>query len=164
MPDAIGPGGMRELTPLRATALYICFFSLRRKFRLHLRGAVGEVPGALCRKHQGMAQVIVLTTFMGGLALGSEVLGRKADRVRSPLRMFAFLQFGIGVYALVFDRIFGFWAGGPSSSQRASAASRPADSSPAKSYRLRADDPSSHLPDGRNAAGAGAAHDPHDER
>ena len=110
MPDAIGPGGMRELTPLRATALYICFF---------LSGVAGLIYEVLWAKYlalyvgsTGMAQVIVLATFMGGLALGSEVLGRKADRVRSPLRMFAFLQFGIGVYALVFDRIFDFgrWA------------------------------------------------------
>jgi len=42
----------------------------------------------------------VLTSFMGGLALGSWLGGRAADRVRAPLRVFAFLELGIAVSAL----------------------------------------------------------------
>jgi spermidine synthase len=44
----------------------------------------------------------VLAAFMGGLALGSALLGRLADRVRSPLRLFAVLEAGVGLYALVY--------------------------------------------------------------
>jgi spermidine synthase len=42
----------------------------------------------------------VLTSFMAGLALGSWLGGRTADRVRSPLRAFAVLELGIAVSAL----------------------------------------------------------------
>ncbi|HEX5045418.1 MAG TPA: fused MFS/spermidine synthase [Candidatus Polarisedimenticolaceae bacterium] len=43
----------------------------------------------------------VLVSFMGGMALGAALLGGVADRVRRPLRMFALLEGGIGVYALL---------------------------------------------------------------
>ena len=34
----------------------------------------------------------VLAAFMGGAALGSYLLGKRADAVKSPLRIFALLQ------------------------------------------------------------------------
>lgn len=43
----------------------------------------------------------VLTSFMGGLALGSWLGGRVADRVRSPLRAFGAVEVGIGLSALL---------------------------------------------------------------
>ena len=43
----------------------------------------------------------VLTAFMGGLALGSYYLGRLADRESRPLRLYALLEVGIGVFALI---------------------------------------------------------------
>src|SRR5688500_9347309 len=42
----------------------------------------------------------VLTSFMGGLALGSWLGGRSAARLRHPLRAFASLELGIAVSAL----------------------------------------------------------------
>jgi spermidine synthase len=42
----------------------------------------------------------VLTSFMGGLALGSWLGGRAAERVRRPLIAFAFVEIGIGLSAL----------------------------------------------------------------
>src|SRR5687768_12737319 len=44
----------------------------------------------------------VLASFMAGLAIGSAVLGRWADRVRSPLRLFAGLELAIGAYAVAY--------------------------------------------------------------
>ena len=44
----------------------------------------------------------VLAAFMAGLALGSALFGRLADRVRSPLLLFALLEAGVGLYAFVF--------------------------------------------------------------
>jgi len=44
----------------------------------------------------------VLAAFMGGLALGSAWLGRVADRVRSPLRLYAILELGVGIYAVLY--------------------------------------------------------------
>ena len=42
---------------------------------------------------------------MGGLALGSALLGRWADRARSPLRLFALLEAGVGLYAFAFPAL-----------------------------------------------------------
>jgi spermidine synthase len=42
----------------------------------------------------------VLVSFMGGMALGAGLIGKRADAARRPLRMFALLEAGIGLYAL----------------------------------------------------------------
>ncbi len=47
----------------------------------------------------------VLTGFMLGLALGSWLLGRIADKSSHPLKLYAFLELGIGAYALLFPTI-----------------------------------------------------------
>ncbi|MEJ2604745.1 MAG: fused MFS/spermidine synthase, partial [Gammaproteobacteria bacterium] len=43
----------------------------------------------------------VLAAFMAGMALGSWSIGRVADRVPDRLRLYAWLEFGIGIAALV---------------------------------------------------------------
>ncbi len=49
----------------------------------------------------------ILSTFMGGLALGSFLAGRVADRSRyRPLRLYGLLETGIGLYALVVPILF----------------------------------------------------------
>lgn len=45
---------------------------------------------------------VVLATFMAGLAMGSLWLGRWADRAASPLKLYAYLEFGISIYALLY--------------------------------------------------------------
>ncbi len=45
---------------------------------------------------------IVLAAFMAGLALGSYWCGRVADRRGNGLRIYALLELGIGVFALIF--------------------------------------------------------------
>ena len=50
------------------------------------------------------AQTIVLATFMGGLAIGSAWWGRKVDSTQQPLRLYAYLELGIGVYCLVYPK------------------------------------------------------------
>jgi spermidine synthase len=47
----------------------------------------------------------VLTVFMLGLAVGSWLFGRIADRSSRHLKLFALLEVGIGVYALAFPTI-----------------------------------------------------------
>ena len=61
---------------------------------------------ALFLGHTSYAVVAVLVAFMGGLALGNVWLGARADRVRRPLALYAWLEIGIGVYALVFPLYF----------------------------------------------------------
>ncbi len=48
-----------------------------------------------------IAVTTVLAAFMAGLALGSYVGGRFIDRRRDPLRIFGFLQLGIGLFAIL---------------------------------------------------------------
>jgi MFS family permease len=47
------------------------------------------------------SHAIVLATFMGGLAIGSRWLGKKADQVKSPLKFYAWLELAIGIYAIL---------------------------------------------------------------
>jgi spermidine synthase len=49
-----------------------------------------------------LAVTTVLAVFMGGLALGSRLLGERADAARRPLRLYGALEIGIGLFALVF--------------------------------------------------------------
>ena len=57
----------------------------------------------------------VLTAFMLGLALGGWLFGKLADRIRRPLRFYAFLELAVGVYAFTFPALlrlvdpFYFW-------------------------------------------------------
>jgi spermidine synthase len=50
------------------------------------------------------AQTIVLATFMGGLAIGSAWWGRKVDRSPRPLRLYAWMELGIGMYCLLYPK------------------------------------------------------------
>ncbi len=47
----------------------------------------------------------VLTAFMLGLALGGWLFGKLADRIRQPLRFYAFLELAAGVYAFTFPTL-----------------------------------------------------------
>ena len=53
------------------------------------------------------ASATVLTAFMGGLALGSHLFGRYAERLKNPLKCFAWLEWGIAAYALAMPLMFG---------------------------------------------------------
>ncbi len=93
-----------RVNSLRMPVLLVCFF---------VSGVAGLIYEVLWEKYlalyvgsTGLAQIIVLATFMGGLALGSHFLGRFADHARNSIRFYAILEFGIGIYALLFDRIF----------------------------------------------------------
>ncbi len=52
-----------------------------------------------------LATATIIAAFMGGLALGSFWFGRLADRYSRPLRLYAFLEIGIGVFAVLFPFI-----------------------------------------------------------
>lgn len=63
---------------------------------------------ALFTGHTSYAVVATLMAFMGGLALGNELLGKVADRLKNPLAFYGWLEIGIGLYALFFSQIFEF--------------------------------------------------------
>ncbi len=78
--------------------LAACFF---------VSGAAGLVYEVLWSRRLGLlfgvdaeAVGLVLAVFMTGLGLGSRALGGLADRVRSPLRLYAALEAGVGAFAL----------------------------------------------------------------
>lgn len=48
------------------------------------------------------AQTIVLATFMGGLAIGASLWGRRADRSKSPVKLYGGLELFIGLYCILF--------------------------------------------------------------
>ncbi len=70
---------------------------------------------------------LVIAAFMAGLALGSALFGSRADRWGGPLRVYAILEAGIGVSALVIPFVLNAFAGAaadPSSTLGALAGTR----------------------------------------
>lgn len=55
--------------------------------------------------HTTYATAMVLASFMAGLALGSWLFGRIADRAGSVMSLYAYLEFAIGVYGIFFYRL-----------------------------------------------------------
>ena len=49
-----------------------------------------------------LAVTAVLSIFMGGLAIGGYVVGRRVDRIKAPLRFYGLLELGIALSALLF--------------------------------------------------------------
>src|SRR5262245_6430713 len=47
----------------------------------------------------------VLAVFMGGLGVGAWIFGRRADRSASPLKLYAYLELGVALYALLLPRL-----------------------------------------------------------
>jgi predicted membrane-bound spermidine synthase len=52
------------------------------------------------------AQTVVLAVFMGGLALGNRLAGKRADSFEHPIRIYGILEIGIGVYGCLFPQFF----------------------------------------------------------
>lgn len=51
------------------------------------------------------SHMIVLATYMGGLALGAFYFGNYSDKVSNPFRLYGFLEIGIGVYCIAYPFI-----------------------------------------------------------
>ena len=78
-----------------------------------LSGATGLIYEVLWARMLGLvfgattlAVSTVLAAFMGGLALGSAVAGRLADRITRPLRVYGLIEIGVAVYALLVPFLF----------------------------------------------------------
>jgi spermidine synthase len=56
-----------------------------------------------------LAVTTVLAVFMGGLALGSNAIGKKVSNYRKLLRLYGFLELGIAVSALAFVALLRFY-------------------------------------------------------
>lgn len=51
------------------------------------------------------AQMTVLATFLGGLALGNFLFGRNADAVKNPVRVYSLLELTIGLYCFSYPAL-----------------------------------------------------------
>lgn len=76
-------------------------------------GATALVYEVLWSKYLSMmlgstvqAQTVVLAVFMGGLAIGNRLFGRRSATVKSPLLGYGIMELIIGVYAIVFPYIY----------------------------------------------------------
>jgi spermidine synthase len=76
-------------------------------------GAAGLIYEVVWMRSLGMvfgntvlAASTILTAFMLGLAMGSSLLGRRADRIRHPLRVYACLELAIALYAWASPSLF----------------------------------------------------------
>lgn len=58
--------------------------------------------------HAAYAQTLVLSIFMGGLAIGAAFTARKNLVLKMPLRTYAMVEFAIGLLALTFHAVFIF--------------------------------------------------------
>ena len=93
---------MKHTSRFQATVLVLFFLS----------GATGLVYEVVWHRmlvlvfgSTAFATATILASFMSGLALGSFCFGRLADRYRDPLKVYAYLEAGIGVFALLFPVI-----------------------------------------------------------
>src|SRR5579871_4849879 len=92
--------GMRS----RLTALYCVFV---------ISGFCGLIYESIWAKYlriflgaAAYAQAVVLIIFIGGLAAGAWLVGRRAERIRYPLALYAAVELAIGLFALVFHLLF----------------------------------------------------------
>src|SRR5215218_1764123 len=76
-------------------------------------GATGLIYEVLWARMLGLvfgattlAVSTVLAAFMGGLALGSALAGRLAQRIRKPLSVYGWIEIAIGLYALLVPLLF----------------------------------------------------------
>jgi len=79
--------------------IFTCFF---------ISGGTGLVYEVVWVKYLALiigsttaATTVVLATFMGGLALGNHILGKQADLVQNRLKLYGYLEIGIGLYCAI---------------------------------------------------------------
>src|SRR5918912_2753712 len=90
--------------PATAWAILLCFFASGMSGLVYQVVWVREL--VLVFGATTFAVSTVLTAFMGGLALGSFYFGRRSESINRPLRLYGWLEIGIGVYGLAVPFIF----------------------------------------------------------
>ncbi|HJQ24564.1 MAG TPA: fused MFS/spermidine synthase [Blastocatellia bacterium] len=94
----------RTERPAIAWAVLLCFFASGTSGLVYQVVWVREL--VLVFGATTFAVSTVLTAFMGGLALGSFYFGRRTESLSRPLRLYGWLEIGIGVYGLAVPFIF----------------------------------------------------------
>ncbi|MFL6277791.1 MAG: fused MFS/spermidine synthase [Blastocatellia bacterium] len=94
----------RTERPAIAWAVLLCFFASGISGLVYQVVWVREL--VLVFGATTFAVSTVLTAFMGGLALGSFYFGRRSESIPRPLRLYGWLEIGIGMYGLAVPFIF----------------------------------------------------------
>jgi spermidine synthase len=91
-----GPAGPSQRLPVVLCILFVLSGSSGLMYEIVWLRMLGRTLGSTV-----YAASVILAVFMGGLALGSFIFGRFADRVKRPLALYACIEAGIGVTALL---------------------------------------------------------------
>jgi spermidine synthase len=90
--------------PALRRTIYVCFL---------LSGAAGLIYEVVWARQLSLflgitsyAYTAVITAYMAGLAAGSVVIGRRADRLPNPLMFYAWLEVGVAAYAALTPWLF----------------------------------------------------------
>ena len=94
----------RTERPAIAWAILLCFFASGTSGLVYQVVWVREL--VLVFGATTFAVSTVLTAFMGGLALGSFYFGRRTESITRPLRLYGWLEIGIGIYGLAVPFVF----------------------------------------------------------
>jgi len=87
-------------SPLFLGAIYLLFFLSGATALVYQIVWVRSLTLVFGGSH--LAVTVVLSIFMAGLAVGGYVVGRYADHVRKPLRLYGLLELGIALLAFAF--------------------------------------------------------------
>jgi predicted membrane-bound spermidine synthase len=78
-----------------------------------LSGAAGLIYESIWARYLGLfvghtaySQVLVLTIFLGGMAIGAMIIGERSKTLRDPLRGYAFAELALAIIAIVFHGIY----------------------------------------------------------
>ena len=78
-----------------------------------LSGAAGLIYESVWSRHLSLlvghtayAQVLVLTIFLGGMAVGAVLAGAYSERLRDPLKFYALAELLIGLLGVAFHGVF----------------------------------------------------------
>ncbi len=104
LPKSLRFGSLVGYSSKSVSVIAICFV---------LSGATGLIYEVLWARMLGLvfgattlAVSTVLASFMGGLALGSAIAGRKAATLKRPLRAYGLIEITIAVYAILVPWLF----------------------------------------------------------
>jgi spermidine synthase len=78
-----------------------------------LSGAAGLIYESIWSRYLGLfvghsayAQIIVLVIFLGGMSAGAYIVGQRSERVRRPLRAYAYIELAAGATGVLFDSVY----------------------------------------------------------
>ena len=79
-----------------------------------LSGAAGLIYESIWSRYLGLfvghsayAQIIVLVIFLGGMSAGAYLVGQRSERVKRPLRAYAYVELAAGAIGVLFDGLYG---------------------------------------------------------